>query len=422
MVSRLLFFTFTLLLFEFSQAQSDKLAKDVKQDFVTPDHPAFKILGTDPSNILRPSNVKEFSTITGDYFKPPAYVIPRSFSAEIAPALLARSNKLSLADYAKNFVGYSCRVSLATVATDDKWQKRELGAGFRMTFIDKGDFRKDPDFLKGLALGVHQAHLLRDIFETRAIAQIGGDAEYNRLQKEYDKAAEAYSRDSLAAITNNTPGSADKAETEKNRAADAINDYITSRQKELFDNYAKDPNKYKPIEDSINQLRERFKENNWNADRLDMGLALKFITPDTVFSKNMRYDKFSFWIAGAKRIEGKAGKAQQQLIFGGNFTQQFKRLDSRDTVISVYDSVLNAPVEQKITTSADSIKQQQFTYSFSLRYYLGTNRIKGFTELQLEGSRTVGHKYLSFEPNHTHTSHFSLNSFRLLINAGLRSE
>ena len=42
-------------------AQTDKLSDKYKLDFVIPDIPAFKALNIDPSNILRPSDVKKFA-------------------------------------------------------------------------------------------------------------------------------------------------------------------------------------------------------------------------------------------------------------------------------------------------------------------------------------------------------------------------
>jgi opacity protein-like surface antigen len=385
-MKKIILLSISILSFSFIFSQ-EKLAKDYKQDFVTPDHPAFKILDIDPSVILRPSNIKEFSSITSDYFKKPAYVIPKAFSLEFAPALLLRSNKLNLDDYAKHYRAYGCRISVATHAVDDKWQKNEVGIGFRMTVIDKGDFRKDTAYLNRLDKIIDKAFELSDENMRQIDITIKQEPEAALLLSEIMKFKYEL-KDSTSDAYYELRGK--------------LREYISARREALSEAYKKNKDRYKEQEEEINILRKEYLAENWNATRLDWGVAAKLITPDTTFSKNLRYDKFSFWLTGAVRIGEKIGKknGQNQLMIGVNINHEYKGLEKKDSILYNIDS-----------TTYNSI-----TYAASLRYYLGTNRIKAFVEAQLSGSMTKYEKHLNFEEKIIQKS--TENKLSFLLNAG----
>src|ERR1700748_2857962 len=82
------------------RADSDVL-QTMKLGFAVPDIPAFKALGLDPSNILRPSEVKDFALALGSFRNKGNFVVPKNLAAEVAPALLIKP-WYTLADYQKN--------------------------------------------------------------------------------------------------------------------------------------------------------------------------------------------------------------------------------------------------------------------------------------------------------------------------------
>lgn len=411
-------FYFLLLYVYIPIYAQDTLVRDLKQDFITPDHPAFKIMDVDPSVILRPSNVKEFSSITSDYFQKPAYVIPKAFSMEISPALLFRSNKLTLKDYKDHFAAFSCRISVATHAVDDKWQKNEVGIGFRMTVLDKGDFRTDTIFLRKLREAISAAHKLREENEELINEKILKETEYLdmlkplKIYKYIEKFKEQNSgkKPSAKEIADTLRLAEDEVndilinetfKTFNQRATkEKLNDYIVKRKEELLTVYFNTPEKYKSMEVAINNFRKKFIADNWNATRLDWGIATKLGTPDSNFNKNLRYDKFSFWLTGAIRVGDTLGKGQSQLMVGININHEYKGLEKRDTVLF----------------NVDSTTYNRISYAASLRYYLGTNRIKAFLEAQLGGSYTTSEKHLDLAQNIVKKS--SENKLNFLLNAG----
>ncbi len=357
-------------------AQISDLAKDYKQDFVTPEHPAFMILDEQPSEILRPSNIKEFSTITSEYFKGPAYVLPRSFSMEISPALLLRANNLTVQDYAKksNWIGYGCRISVATRAVDDSWQKRNLGLGFRMTLFDDGDFRKDSVFLADFAALVKEAHSITKYNSASITTILADDPELMALEK-------------LASDVS--------LSTEKQIKYN--NDYndLRQRKKALLAS-TNDSTLYKSVEEKIVTLRKNYVEANWNATRVDWGIATKLITPDTIVSKNLQYNKTSFWVTGALRLNKKTRKVQHQLLTGLNFNHEHRGLQTLDSLMTNPDSSVSSVT---YVYNPDSSMFNKIGYTLSLRYYLGTNRVKGFVEAQLKGESFFQEKSLDLENN-----------------------
>ena len=88
---------FSLHLVCFSQSDKDSFVlkkadsavlEKVKLGFAVPDIPAFKALGLDPSNILRPSEAKELALTLGSFRSDGDFIIPKNMAVEIAPALL----------------------------------------------------------------------------------------------------------------------------------------------------------------------------------------------------------------------------------------------------------------------------------------------------------------------------------------------
>jgi hypothetical protein len=49
-------------------------------DYYIPESPAFKILGTDPNNILKPTSVRKVALSVGDYFFTSGSVLPKYLS------------------------------------------------------------------------------------------------------------------------------------------------------------------------------------------------------------------------------------------------------------------------------------------------------------------------------------------------------
>jgi len=89
---------------------------DLKLNFVVPDMPAFKALGTEPSTILRPSTPKALAVSLSEFYDAQKIVLPKAFAMEVSPALLWNANKkeVELKKYRERACINSFRLSLGT--------------------------------------------------------------------------------------------------------------------------------------------------------------------------------------------------------------------------------------------------------------------------------------------------------------------
>lgn len=316
-------FTFFVLFLQVcifsSWAQNPETIGQNKLNFAVPDLPAFKALGTEPSNILRPSTPESFSLIVSQFYNGDNISMPANFAAEIAPWILAKSNKITLADYHEHDILYSTRVSLGT--SRDSLNRYNFAVGLRFSIIDKGDLKNDEDFLKLL---------------------------FDKLANHLDKKNEL-------------------------RLQYMIDNQLTPETYEANkEYYEQEIEKMMPgnIDDEIDTMKKAYKEVYWNREKLDIAVATVGYSTDSVGS-NIGFKSFDGWISYALPIfkmrgeyDGFATNPQKyagQLLLGGNIKAYEHRFDQK----TYFNAFLNT------------------------RMYIGTNRIKGFTELQ--------YSYLQFE-------------------------
>lgn len=128
------------------RADSTVLGKAVL-DFAVPDIPAFKALGIDASNILRPSSAKELGVAFSNLAKGDVSVIPRNVAIEVAPILFIKP-WYTLEQYRTKAglrILNATRISLGT-NEDAETGVNSVAIGLRTTLFDKGDFRSDAAF------------------------------------------------------------------------------------------------------------------------------------------------------------------------------------------------------------------------------------------------------------------------------------
>lgn len=121
------------------------LASTYRVDFALPDAPAFTLLDENPSDILRPSSVKEFALALSSFIDTATggLDIPQAFAVEFSPGLLIGGNDLSLSDYRKNPWLYRLRLSAGTRRLNGSAAPSEIAIGIRTSFIDESDLRTD---------------------------------------------------------------------------------------------------------------------------------------------------------------------------------------------------------------------------------------------------------------------------------------
>jgi hypothetical protein len=234
----------------------DSYFKYVKTKFTVPDAPAFNILNETPSNILKPSSVKDISVSLSDFLNSDQKItLPKSFALEFSPALLINGKNIKPGDYAGNEWLYRMRLSIATKRDDKSGSATSIAFGLRITDSDSSDSRGSKIFNEDLKQAV--------------------------------------------------------ALSEK------INDAIAAKREKLgphvpFDKIINDPEIQKIIENVTKELNEMWSSDSWNKSISEFALAVKADSKDSL-AKNLELTEISAWYSKAFQL-GKWG----QILTGAN--------------------------------------------------------------------------------------------------------
>ncbi len=239
------------------------LHKKYKVDFAVPDLPAFQVLGTDPVELLRPSTPELLSVVGSNLLE--GQLIPKSLALEIAPLMMLRANKLTLAEFDRNRVLYSLRLSVGTTSEepDSGIVTKRAGLGLRMTLLDKGDLRANGDYRAEvlsmlLARGELKDSLQRHWLNRRKL--VAADlAETREGQKKLAEANEYAERK----VTEY-----DEAELEKRLAG-------------------------KTFDERLDIVKQEYKAKNWNAQKWDIAAA-GLLSQDSATAE-IAASRASFW-------------------------------------------------------------------------------------------------------------------------------
>jgi len=287
----------------------NSLVSKFKVDFAVPDLPAFKLLGTEPSSLLRPSTPEILSVITSNFFNGSNLVIPQSFAAEISPLLLLNANNLTLQEYDKNAILYSLRLSIGTMRNESTNDPGHLSLGLRVSLIDQGDLKNDKAYRKELYQITSDLVDLDKLYED----------EFYRL------------KDWLPDDVFNDPEKREEMEV-----------YVQNKKNEYINNAWGES-----LDERLSRLKKEYKTNNWNKQKMDVAYAILGVSPDSLLTK-LKFSKHSFWLTYSHPIS-----SWGQWLIGGNL------------------SIL-------------SDSTSYFSFSLASRVYFGTNRIKGFLEVQYQ--------------------------------------
>lgn len=295
-----------------------------KLNFAIPDLPAFKALGTEPSNILRPSNTEDFTFVSSELINSSGLLIPKDLAIEFCPSLLMNFNSSTLANYRKNTPWKTSRFSIGTTNRSDISERaRSVALGYRVSLINKGDIRTDKTVTESLSMALLEILDIK-IKLVDTIMVIGSIGHKDTL---YEEKRQDYMNKDISELIE-------------------ILAKNNSSFQEVWDSYGLD--KYLVERDKLNKLKSDFKEDNWNAEKLDFAFALTGDSPDSLVS-NIGYNSFSLWGTYARPIF-KNG----QLLLGLN-----------------YRNIILGSVRTNLI-------------SISSRCYFGSNRLKVMAEGQYE--------------------------------------
>ncbi|MEP2773086.1 MAG: hypothetical protein ABJH05_13125 [Fulvivirga sp.] len=246
------------------------LVKNFRLDFAVPDMPAFKMLGTNPSNILRPSSPQALSLMISEFGGGDELILPKSFAAEIAPYILIKSGSLTLDDYDKNSEIYSLRLSIGTERDPENNSTSRLAVGARMTLMDEGDLKNDKEYRDYVLKFLSNKSIIKDKFQSEFLIQ-------NNL--------------TIQTVVQN--------DSLRQEMSDFIDDKL-DKYEQNFD--------YR-----LDTLKQGFKQRNWNKKKLDVAVGMLGSSPDSL-AKNVEFNKFSLWSTYGSPV-GKNG----QLLLGFNY-------------------------------------------------------------------------------------------------------
>ncbi|HMQ78327.1 MAG TPA: hypothetical protein PKD94_02070 [Ignavibacteria bacterium] len=247
-------------------SQDTNLVKRFKLNFAVPDIPAFKMLGTSPSEILKPSTPESISLIAAQFINGTNLVLPKSISVEIAPFLLFNKG-LTLQQYDNNSQLYSLRLSVGTLL-DSNDNTTKLSIGTRISIIDKGDLKND--------------RLFRDELYNLT----------SKIVSEKDKYQDEFLKQNHLTIQLAISDSSTHKRME---------DYVKSRIQSSYD-------------DSLESIKSHYKSINWNKQKLDVAMAVLGQSSDSLV-KRLQFKSLSFWVSYSHPIS-----SWGQLILGGNFS------------------------------------------------------------------------------------------------------
>jgi len=242
-------------------------------DYAVPDMPAFAILGSEPTTVLRPTSAREVGVAIANFLSN-GQVLPKAFAAEFAPYMLL-ANK-SLSDYQRKLCCYRTRLSIGTRANDNGGT--EIGLGLRFTLWDKSDLRTDAEFQKRVIRAVRAEKAIRDEYD-RMYTSRGLKKDPDSFQRILDAAVEialdsSERRVSLLGIVDAKHDSASVATVNRVISAD----------------------------------REMAKDTKWNEGILEVGVAIMASSPDST-AKRLNTDRYALWLSGALPMVGNSGQA-----------------------------------------------------------------------------------------------------------------
>ena len=336
------------LIFTHSLSSQNESRKDSTENFLlnfsVPDVPAFKALGTEASDISRPSDIQKFAVMLTPFYSEGKAVIPQNFAMEIAPWKLASKNwTLEKYNSKCNSILYNSGFSIGSIR-DNTTNTSRLAVGYRFNITSsKGDILKNTYHLSKVSANMQELdQLIIELQNAWAIdVKKKGPAEVAKYATTHlDEFLKYISAEGSKEIQNNTM----KLPYEKLMA------FLKIKKIDVK----------KLVKDSVSYIKTRnadidaqfaaFKKNGWNAGRTDIAIAWVASSSDTLL-ENAQFSSIHAWATQAFPIH-KGG----QLLLGVN--AKMPRTEFVDSTDRKVDAAI------------------------SMRYYVGTSEVRGFLETQ----------------------------------------
>ncbi|HWB62167.1 MAG TPA: hypothetical protein VG603_01560 [Chitinophagales bacterium] len=352
----------------YSQISFRQAADTMLLNFAIPDQPAFNALGTNPSNIIRPSNTRDLALAFSPFYTNGKVIIPPAFALDFSPGMMYLTKK-PVNNYEKLYALYNTSISVGT-NIDSAKKLNSIAVGLNMNVYNEGDQLKDKDYKNAVHAMLRERNDLRNTVMEQLLAQHAHDA---------------------------TPWADEDFEKGGKHYTDLQNAFTS--QLALVDAH---------MGDRLDSLNKDFKAKHWNSRRVDVALAFVAGNTDSVIDKKMFFSKEMFWVTYSQPFT----KYGQWLI---GLNQQTARNYSNENF------VINASLSSRVYVGNNRIKgfvELQGTYSndstlashWSDLFNSGLEfTIKDFIWVSLDaGAKNWGVKGIKAEPYFTWDWKFTL--------------
>ena len=296
-------------------------------NYSVPESPAFKILGTSPDNIMKPTSTRDIAVAVGNYFVNNGATIPNNLAIEIAPSLFNPS--VSLSDYQKSLtrIFYTSTFSIGTAK--DANGGSLLSVGLKMKLVDGADLRTNIAFNKFIS---DQHNYYSDAFE-------------QAIDEEASKQATLKH---------------EKTTTAEVEVTIAFQDTTNPDHGKIYDDVMKKIGEKVDV-NKISNYRNAVKDSLWNATTWDLGVAALFSSKDTLIKNFSGPSKVGLWTALGLPIG-----SLSQILLG-----------------------LNVLVSDDTTGNDGAGKLTQLSCDVGARIYYGRNDDKGYFQVEADAQHSV---------------------------------
>jgi len=225
-------------------------------DYAVPEAPAFKILGTSPTNVMRPTSVRSLAINVGDYLTSGnAGTLPKNAAIEISPLLL--NPKLDLKEYNDNLGWYRSRLSAGTWVRDNG--EYDISVGLSFTLQDESDLR---DTKNGFVTSLQGLNL--------------------RAKQILDSLIRAYALKTVTPVL--------KVELDYNSRTNPTFNEIDAKYKEVITS-----------QKTYTTEKVEFEKKNWNASITQLGVAGNITSRDSVIENVGKKFRYGGWLSSTFR-------------------------------------------------------------------------------------------------------------------------
>ena len=299
-----------------------------------PDAPAFNALGSQPSNILRPSDTKALAVDIAPFIQGGKFTIPKDFALEISPgAFIYRDRRINIDDYRNKqiFLAYNTTISVGT-GLDSANGLSKVAIGWRTTFINDADKFLD---------NAHRTRINNILMPGTATFttswqafKIAHSSEFKSPSIMSGGAVDPLLRDALP--FNNT----------------LLQGPDSTLAKQFYADYQKQSN----VQALVNAADKDFEKTHWNARRLDVAAAF-VAAADSASPGNLKASQIKAWLTFCSPIQ-----QHGQLVLGVYGAAGFEGV--------------------KKDTAGHIIHRPNIELTGSMRIYAGTSKYKFFAEAQ----------------------------------------